>query len=60
VLGCLVDLEPVQAALLEKVCIGKTISAEELRATGAFQPSTQPKRRVPRPTGPGLFDATDI
>jgi hypothetical protein len=32
-LGWLADLEPAQAALLEKVCAGPAISLEELRAT---------------------------
>jgi hypothetical protein len=60
VLGWLVELEPVQAALLERVCAGPTISSEELRAAGAFQVPTQPKRRVPKSSGPGLFGASDI
>jgi hypothetical protein len=60
VLGWLVDLEPTQAALLEKVCAGPTISSEELRAAGAFETPTQPRRGVPTSVGPGLFDATDM
>jgi hypothetical protein len=57
VLGWLVDLEPAQAALLERVCTGPTIPAEELRVAGAFEAPTQPKRGVPKSAGPGLFDA---
>ena len=57
VLGWLVDLEPAQTAMLEKVCTGPTIPAEELRAAGALEVPTQPKRGVPKSAGPGLFDA---
>ncbi|MBZ5723612.1 MAG: N-6 DNA methylase [Acidobacteriia bacterium] len=57
VLGCLLDLEPAQAVLLERVCAGPTIPAEELLAAGALQVPTQPKRGVPKSFGPGLFDA---
>jgi hypothetical protein len=37
VLGRLVELEPAQAELLEKVCSGDTISADELRDAGVFE-----------------------
>jgi len=57
VLGWLVDLEPAQAAMLEKVCAGPTIPAEELRAAEALEVPSQPKRGVPKSAGPGLFDA---
>jgi Type ISP C-terminal specificity domain/N-6 DNA Methylase len=60
VLGWLVDLEPVQAELLEKVCAGPTISEEELRVAGVFQAPSEPKHRAPKSAGPGLFDATDM
>ena len=46
VLGRLVDLEPSQADLLERVCAGQTISADELRAAGAFTALTTPTRRT--------------
>jgi hypothetical protein len=59
VLGWLVDLEPAQAALLEKVCGGPTILADELRAAEALEVPTQPKRAAPKPAGPGLFDTPD-
>ena len=36
VIGLLVGLEPAQAELLERVCSGQTISAEELRAADAL------------------------
>ena len=60
VLGWLVDLEPAQAALLEKVCAGPTIPAEELRTAEALDVPTQPKRAAPKAAGPGLFDAPDV
>ena len=37
VLGRLVELEPAQAALLEKICSGPTITTEELRAANAYE-----------------------
>lgn len=60
VLGWLVDLEPAQAALLEKVCAGPIILADELRDAGALEVPSQPKRGVPKSAGPGLFDAIGI
>jgi hypothetical protein len=36
VLGLLVDLEPKQAELLEKICAGGLISANELASAGAL------------------------
>lgn len=46
VIGRLVDLEPSQADLLERVCAGQTISADELRAAGALTGLTTPTRRI--------------
>lgn len=43
VLGLLIDLEPTQAKLLEKICSGPTISSEELRAAGALEVPAKPK-----------------
>jgi len=60
VLGCLVDLEPAQAALLERVCTGPAISAEELRAAGAFASQTPSRPRAAKAAGPGLFDAVGL
>ena len=57
VLGRLVDLEPPQAALLERVCTGQMITAEELRLAGAMEEPSQPRRGVPKLAQPGLFDA---
>jgi hypothetical protein len=54
VLGWLIDLEPVQAKLLEQICTGPTISAEELNSAGAL---TVPAKstKVIRSKGPDLF-----
>jgi hypothetical protein len=46
VLGLLVALEPAQASLLEKICAGPTIPAEELRAAGAFGLPTEANRKA--------------
>jgi hypothetical protein len=44
VLGLIVELEPAQAKLLEKVCSGPLISSEELQAAGAFTVPPMPKK----------------
>ena len=49
VLGWLVDLEPAQAELMEKVCSGPLISAQELRLAGAFEDSVESKPAVSKP-----------
>jgi hypothetical protein len=59
VLGSLVDLEPAQAELLEKVCSGPLISAEELRLSGAFEHSVESKPALSKQAAPGLFDGWD-
>jgi hypothetical protein len=58
VIGRLVDLEPEQANLLEKVCAGPTISADELRAAGALEVPAKPKpaKKKKKPAGPALFE----
>lgn len=59
VLGRLVSLEQSQAELLERICSGQTISAEELRAAGALTASTTPppKRKIRSPSSqPRLLD----
>ena len=53
VLGLLLDLEPAQAKLLEKICGGDIISAEELSAAGAL--AKQPKSSKAKTQGPDLF-----
>jgi hypothetical protein len=60
VLGGLVDLEPAQAALLEKICTGPTISAETLRAAGAFELPVEPKRKSKPHATPDLFGGGKI
>ncbi|MGA9814965.1 MAG: type ISP restriction/modification enzyme [Terriglobales bacterium] len=58
VLGLLVDLEPVQAELLDKVCSGPLISADDLSAAGALELPPKSKRKAKKKkVGPGLFDA---
>jgi hypothetical protein len=59
VLGRLVELEPAQAGLLERVCSGQLMSADELRVTGVLATSTTPppKSKTRRsPNQPGLLD----
>jgi len=60
VLGCLVDLEPAQAALLEKICSGPTLTAEELRAAGAFELPAERKQRSSKPAHADLFSTPDL
>jgi hypothetical protein len=52
VLGRLVDLEPLQAALLDQVCSGPTISLDELRAADALTVPAKEKRRANNPASP--------
>ncbi len=44
VIGRLVELEPTQADLLERVCSGKTIPFDDLNAAGALIPGSAPMR----------------
>ena len=55
VLGWLVDLEPIQASLLEKICTDSTLSYGELFSAGALEVKARPKRRGKKPDGPDLF-----
>lgn len=55
VLGWPVDLEPIQARLLEKICAGPTISAEELSKAGALSVGAKPKTKA-NETQPSLYD----
>jgi hypothetical protein len=55
VLGFLVELEPKQAALLDEICAGPTISQDELRAAGALDVPAKAARKT-NSAGPGLFD----
>lgn len=45
VLGQLVDLEPSQADLLERICSSRMISADELDKAGALTVDANPTRR---------------
>jgi hypothetical protein len=57
VLGLLVELEPDQSALLERVCSGSVISERDLRDAGALEmPATGKSRKAGTKTL-GLFDA---
>lgn len=57
VLGWLVDLEPEQAALLERICSGPTISGEELRSAGALEVSVSLERGTQKETTADFFDS---
>ena len=55
VLGWLVEIEPQQAALLEQICAGPTISIGELQAAGALaSPATTRRSKVAK-VSPVLF-----
>ena len=59
VLGGLVDLEPAQAALLERICTGPLIDDAVLRQAGVFAATEAPKRKVAKASGgPDLL--TDV
>jgi hypothetical protein len=60
VLGWLVNLEPAQAELLNKICSGPTISGDELRDAGALEVPAKPKRGKKPPPGPDLFDRAGL
>lgn len=55
VLGCLVDLEPAQTTLLNKICSGPILSADELRAAGAFEVPVEAKAKVKKSEHLELF-----
>jgi len=55
VLGCLVGLEPAQAKLLERICSGPTLCADELRAAGAFDTAPAPDALHETNHEPDLF-----
>jgi hypothetical protein len=58
VLGRLVELEPSQAKLLDRICSGETIPVEELAAATASAP-TSPKRSPRRKHSPGQHNFLD-
>jgi hypothetical protein len=55
VLGMLLDLEPRQADLLEKICAGRLISADELDTSGALIIPAKAKVKVAKTRDRSLF-----
>ena len=53
-LGLLVELEPNQAELLERICSGPLISESQLKAAGALEVPPIIKKSKKKPQ-PGLF-----
>ncbi|PYP82398.1 MAG: DNA methyltransferase [Candidatus Angelobacter sp. Gp1-AA117] len=60
VLALLVELEPKQAELLEKICTGPLISHDDLRLAGALDLPPKPKKSKQKQSGPKLFDSDEI
>lgn len=59
VLGGLVDLEPAQSALLDRICTGRLIADVVLRQAGVFAVTEAPKRKPAKAAdGPDLL--TDV
>ena len=59
VLGMLVDLEPAQAELLERICTGPLIDDATMRKAGVFAVTDVPKRKTAKANaGPDLL--TDV
>ena len=56
VVGLLVDLEPAQAELLDRVLAGPLISDEELRVARAFELPPPTKKKAKAQEGATLFD----
>ena len=60
VIGWLVELEPTQAALLDRICAGPLISVDDLRVAGAMEVSPTKKKSKAAVTGhPDLFANPD-
>lgn len=59
VLGLLVELEPQQAKLLEKICGGPTITRSELESAGALQKTAKPKGKRPQSQTTNAFGEED-
>jgi hypothetical protein len=60
VLGLLVDLEPAQSKLLERICGGPTISTEQLSVAGVLTVTTKSKATKSEIQGQGLFDTENL
>jgi hypothetical protein len=58
VLGLLVELEPVQEALLERICAGPLITADELATGGALGVPAKVKRKAGKGNTQDLFDGS--
>jgi hypothetical protein len=56
VLGWLVELEPQQADVLERICNGPLITLEDLEAAGALEAPAPRKRTTRSKQGGSLFD----
>jgi hypothetical protein len=57
VLAMLVEIEPQQSKLLDRICAGPLVSEEELKAAGAFEARSAPKRTKPKSEkGAALFE----
>jgi Type ISP C-terminal specificity domain/N-6 DNA Methylase len=60
VLAMLVELEPQQSELLDRICSGPLISEEELKVAGAFEVSAVPKHKKKKTEkGAPLFEDSD-
>ena len=55
----LVELEPAQAELLEKICGSALISHDDLQAAGALELPPDIKKKIvkQKASGPSLFEA---
>jgi len=57
VLGWLVDIEPQQASLLQRICAGPMISAAEMQAARVLELPASTKRQSASKSTLNLFDA---
>jgi len=57
VLAMLVELEPQQSELLDRICAGPLVTEDELKAAGALEVKAAPKHRKPKgEKGAALFE----
>jgi hypothetical protein len=59
VLSLLVELEPTQGALLDKICSGPLISLDELRVAGALELSPKSKKTSAKSHTADLFNGSE-